>query len=76
MRVQLQHVDWTQEEVTLPDALARAITGLRDTIVKELGSTDLEIGWTPAYSLGPEEARHTAEFLIYSALTTVARRPM
>jgi nitric oxide reductase subunit B len=75
MRAQLQHVDLTQEQVILPDALARAITGLRDTIAKELTSTDLEIGWTPAYSLGPEDTRHTAEFLIYSALTTVARRP-
>ena len=32
-------------------------------------------GWTPAYSLNPQLARQTADFLVFSALTTVARRP-
>ena len=44
-------------------------------IAKELATTDLETGWTPAYSLTPEAMLRTADFLIYSALTTVARRP-
>ena len=75
MRAQLQGVDLTQRQVTIPDALARAMTGLRDDIAKKLASADLETGWTPAYSLGPDDVLRTADFLIYSALTTVARRP-
>jgi nitric oxide reductase subunit B len=75
MRAQLQRVDLTQPTVTLPDALASAIASLREHIAKALGTTNRETGWTPAYSLNSVEARHTADFLIYSALTIVARRP-
>ena len=75
MRAQLQHIDLTQHQVTLPDAVAGAISSLRAGIAKELGTADLDTGWTPAYSLNPEEAARTADFLIYCALTTVARRP-
>lgn len=75
MRGQLQQVDLTQATVTLPDALARAVTMLRDDIARELATPDLDTGWTPAYSLGRDDMVRTADFLIYSALTTVARRP-
>ena len=75
MRAALQHIDLTRRTVILPDAVATAIGVLRGDIAKELGNTDLETGWTPAYSLSPDEAGYTAEFLIYCALTTVARRP-
>ena len=75
MREQLQRVDLTQTTVSVPDALAGAIGTLRDSIAKELATTDLESGWTPAHSLTPEAMLRTGEFLIYSALTTVARRP-
>ena len=50
----MQRVDLTQPTVTVPDALAGAITALRDDIAKELATTDLETGWTPAYSLTPD----------------------
>lgn len=59
MRGQLQRVDLTQREVTIPDALAAAITSLRNDIAKELGSTDLDTGWTPAHSLTPEDKART-----------------
>ncbi len=75
MRAQLQRVDLTERQVTLPDALVEAITTLRSDISKELVSTDLDTGWTPAYSLSEEDRARTADFLIYCALTTVARRP-
>jgi nitric oxide reductase subunit B len=75
MGKQLQGVDLARSQVTLPDALAGAITALRGDIAKMLATTDLDTGWTPAYSLSPEEALRTADFLIYCALTTVARRP-
>jgi nitric oxide reductase subunit B len=75
MRRQLQQVDLTQQSVTIPDALAGAIATLRTDMAKNLGTVDLTTGWTPAYSLNQAEALQTADFLIYSALTTVARRP-
>jgi nitric oxide reductase subunit B len=75
MQQQLQGVDLTRREVTIPDALADAIATLRNDLAKNLHSVDLATGWTPAYSLNETEALHTADFLIYSALTTVARRP-
>ena len=75
MREQLQRVDLTRQEVVVPDALAGAITALRADLAANLGKVDLVTGWTPAYSLDQDEALHTADFLIYSALTTVARRP-
>ena len=75
MRSQLQRVDLTQRQVTVPDALAGAINSLRSAISKELVSTDLDTGWTPAYSLSEEDRARTADFLVYCALTTVARRP-
>jgi nitric oxide reductase subunit B len=75
MREQLQRIDLTRQTVSVSDALATAIVTLRGDIAKELAASDLETGWTPAHSLSSDEAAHTAEFLIYSALTTVARRP-
>ena len=36
---------------------------------------DFAKGWTQAYSLDQQSAEQTADFLIYSSLTTVARRP-
>jgi nitric oxide reductase subunit B len=75
MRAQLQGIDLTQWQVTIPDALASAMTELRGDIARKFASADLETGWTPAYSLGPDDALRTADFLIYCALTTVARRP-
>jgi len=75
MRRDLQGVDLTKPQVTLPDELAAAIDTLRVDMAKNLGTVDLTTGWTPAYSLSEAEARQTVDFIIYSALTTVARRP-
>jgi len=75
MRRDLQGVDLTRSAVTLSDALAGAINTVRDQMADNLSKVDLAIGWTPAYSLGETERRQTADFIIYSALTTVARRP-
>ncbi len=75
MRGELQGVNLTQQEVRLPDDLARAILTVRSDIAANLGKIDLVRGWTPAYSLSQAEAQQTADFIIYSALTCVARRP-
>jgi nitric oxide reductase subunit B len=75
MREQLQGVDLTQARVAIPDALAAAIRAVQGETAKRLNTPDPAAGWTPAYSLSPTEGLQTANFLIYSALTTVARRP-
>lgn len=75
MQAELQSVDLTKPVVTVPDALAAAITALRDEIAQSLVRHDFAKGWTQAYSLDEQSAGQTAEFLIYSSLTTVARRP-
>jgi nitric oxide reductase subunit B len=75
MRAELQTVDLTARDVVLPDALAAAIRAVRSETAQALGKINAAEGWTPAYSLTPEDALQTADFIIYSALTTVARRP-
>lgn len=75
MQVELQGVDLTKEVATVPSALAEAIPTLRKEIVQSLLRHDFAKGWTQAYSLDEQSAAQTADFLIYSSLTTVARRP-
>lgn len=75
MRAQLQKVDLTRTEVVVPDALAGAIVKLQRDLASGLTTVNRAAGWTPASSLSSQDALHTADFLIYSALTTVARRP-
>jgi nitric oxide reductase subunit B len=75
MQVELQGVDLTKAVATIPDALAQAIMTLRAEIIQSLLRHDFAKGWTQAYSLDPQSAAQTADFLIYSSLTTVARRP-
>ena len=75
MQAELQGVDLTKQVAVIPDPLAAAITTLRSEIVQSLLHHDFAKGWTQAYSLDQQSAAETADFLIYSSLTTVARRP-
>ncbi|MGB6603457.1 MAG: cbb3-type cytochrome c oxidase subunit I [Steroidobacteraceae bacterium] len=75
MRRTLQSIDLTRREVVLPVALGSAAISVRDDVARTLRVADPRAGWTPAYSLSPALARQTADFLVFSALTTVARRP-
>jgi nitric oxide reductase subunit B len=75
MQAILRELDLTQPIVTVPPALAQAIITVRDRVAASLLETDLAAGYTKAHSLDPQTARQTADFLIYSSLTTVARRP-
>jgi nitric oxide reductase subunit B len=75
MRTQLQSVDLSKETVVFPAPLASAIGMLQKDLAGTLGTVDRDAGWTPAYSLKGQDAADTADFLIFSALTTVARRP-
>lgn len=75
MQARLQGIDLTKAVATIPPAVAGAITTLRGEIAASLLHHDFAKGWTRAYSLDEESALQTADFLIYSSLTTVARRP-
>ncbi|MDE2306825.1 MAG: hypothetical protein KGJ97_00890, partial [Xanthomonadaceae bacterium] len=75
MRTQLQGIDLSRPQVVLPDAVAKAIATLRTRIGTSLLSDDFAKGYTRARSLNAESAAQTANFLLYSSLTTVARRP-
>ena len=75
MRQQLQGIDLSQAQVVLPDAVAKAIATLRERIGESLRKDDFTRGYTGARALNPQSASQTAAFLLYSSLTTVARRP-
>jgi nitric oxide reductase subunit B len=75
MRTQLQGVDLSKGTVRVSDAVAGAIRTLQGQLATSFQTEDLAKGWTPARSLNAGDARATADFVIFSALTTVARRP-
>ncbi|MDQ6646907.1 MAG: cbb3-type cytochrome c oxidase subunit I, partial [Pseudomonadota bacterium] len=75
MREELRGIDLSQSRVVLPDTVAKAIESLRPRIATALLTDDFSKGYTGARALNPSSASQTANFLIYSSLTTVARRP-
>ncbi|HJR33035.1 MAG TPA: cbb3-type cytochrome c oxidase subunit I, partial [Pseudomonas sp.] len=75
MQAELKGIDLSQSTVVLPDAAAKAIAALRTQIARSLLTDDFEHGYTRAYSLNTTSAAQTADFLLYSSLTTIARRP-
>src|SRR5665213_1798248 len=75
MQSQLQGLDLTAKQAVVPPALAAAIATLRGQISTQLLRDDFAKGWTHASSLDGASAIQTADFLIYSSLTTVAQRP-
>lgn len=75
MRQQLKGIDLSRTDALVPAEVARAIRSLRVEISRALMHHDFIKGWTQAYSLDERHAAKTADFLLYAALTTVARRP-
>jgi nitric oxide reductase subunit B len=75
MQKQLQGIDLTQKRVVLPKAVAEAVRQLQGELSTKLNTSNLSAGWVPAKSLNPALRQQTADFIIYSAITTVARRP-
>ena len=75
MQRELQAIDLTKVNVVVPGALAAAIATAQTDLATVLHTANPDAGWTPAYSLDAVDAIRTADFLIFSALTTVARRP-
>ncbi|STY28442.1 nitric oxide reductase subunit B [Legionella wadsworthii] len=71
----LKSIDLSQPVVIFPEALSTAIRQLQSQIADSLLKHDFVSGWTQAYSLNPQTALQTANFLLYSSLTTVANRP-
>jgi len=75
MQKQLHGIDLTRPRVVLPDAAAQAVRQLQHELSIKLGTSNLSAGWVPARALSPLLRAQTADFIIYSAITTVARRP-
>lgn len=75
MQQSLQQVNLSSDQVILTQPIAKAIQTLQTEISESLLKHDFEAGWTKAYSLDSHSALQTADFLIYSSLTTIAHRP-
>jgi nitric oxide reductase subunit B len=75
MQALLQGIDLTADPVVVPDAVAAAVREARDSLAKRLRRNDDAAGYSMAHSLEQTAAEAVADFLVYSAITTVARRP-
>lgn len=75
MQKLLKGIQLSQETVTLSDILSTAMITIRSKIANDLLTDRFEKGWGKAASLNQNEAEKTADFLIYSVLTTIANRP-
>lgn len=75
MQQSLQQIDLSSDHAILPEAISKSILQLQSEISQFLLKHNFEIGYTKAYSLDNQSALQTADFLIYSSLTTIAHRP-
>jgi len=75
MQQALQQIDLSHETSTLSQPVTNAIQQLQVEIPPLLLNHNFVSGWTKAYSLNDQSALQTADFLIYSSLTTIAHRP-
>lgn len=75
MQVYLQSIDLTQPELVLSNEASNAIASLQNSIAEHMMTTEPQNGWVAPKTLTNESATKLADFLIYSSLTTVARRP-
>lgn len=75
MQHSLQKINLSLNNLTLSAPIAKAIIELKDEIAQSLLEHNSVTGWTKAYSLDQKTALQTADFLIYSSLTTIAHRP-
>ncbi|MDO8955208.1 MAG: cbb3-type cytochrome c oxidase subunit I [Gammaproteobacteria bacterium] len=75
MQQSLQNINLSTTTTTLTPAVSAAVMQLQTEISQSLMTNNFQKGWTKAYSLNPKTALQTADFLIYSSITTVAHRP-
>jgi nitric oxide reductase subunit B len=75
MQHDLQTVRRTGSIVLVPAAVGRAMQEVANQTAQSLLRPDRAAGWTGASALTPLQAREAADFIVYSAWTTVAHRP-
>ena len=75
MQQDLQGLQLWKRDMPVPAAVARAIGQLQNEISHFILTNDFKKGYTRAYSLTSTQAHQAADFIIFSAITTVARRP-
>ena len=75
MQQSLHQVNLSGQVASLTQEIAHSITVLQSEISGWLLKHDFDAGYTKAYSLDDKSALQTADFLIYSSLTTIAYRP-
>jgi nitric oxide reductase subunit B len=75
MQSLLQGIALTAGDVEVPPAVTTAIRQTRQALAARLLRNDDDAGYSKAHSLSAAEAGQVADFLIYSAITTVARIP-
>lgn len=75
MQQSLQQIDLEHKTTILSQPVTKAVQQLQTEIVQYLLNHDFDAGWTKAYSLDDQSALQTADFLIYSSLTTIVHRP-
>lgn len=75
MQKDLQGLRLWDATMKVPAAVAQAIRTAQGEIVHFILTNDFKKGYTRAYSLSSQQARQAADFIIFSAITTVAHRP-
>jgi nitric oxide reductase subunit B len=75
MQESLQKITLHSPTAILSQPITNAIQQLQIEISQTLLTHDPETGWTKAYSLDEQSALQTANFLLYSSLTTIVHRP-
>ncbi|MGH8427616.1 MAG: nitric-oxide reductase large subunit [Gammaproteobacteria bacterium] len=75
MQKDLQGLHLWDKRLVVSAPVAQAIRKTQAEISHFILTSDFEKGYTRAYSLTPASAQQAADFVIYSAITTVARRP-
>ncbi|HUW98737.1 MAG TPA: cbb3-type cytochrome c oxidase subunit I [Acidiferrobacter sp.] len=75
MRHDLQQIPLQKAVVSLPQDVVTAVRSVRAQAVTELLHNSFAHGWTKPGGFTTEKATHLADFLLYSAFTTIARRP-
>jgi nitric oxide reductase subunit B len=75
MQQSLQQLDLSGDTAILSQPITTAVVQLQAEISQSLLQHDFEKGYTRAYSLDNQSALQTADFLIYSSLTTIVHRP-
>jgi nitric oxide reductase subunit B len=75
MQESLHQINLDSETATLTQPITKAVQDLQNEISHSLLEHNFDAGWTKAYSLDQQSALQTADFLIYSSLTTIVHRP-